>query len=164
MTDRPVIPDQPTAAADVTDSRRALMRLCALASDAELAAAVAAFKPAPEVTDVRAAEVGLVMVQGRAGGDGAPFNLGEATVTRAVVAVSGGATGFAYLLGRRMEAARDAAVLDALAQVPDARATLDAAFVAPVAARLAAEAAAREADTDRTRVKFFTLERGESPS
>jgi alpha-D-ribose 1-methylphosphonate 5-triphosphate synthase subunit PhnG len=144
--------------------RRELMRLTALATEGELATAIAAFDPPPSVSIVRAPEIGLVMVQGRAGGDGAPFNAGEATVTRAVVRLASGTLGFSYLLGRRGDAARLAAIVDALGQDPSNRDTLDAAFIAPVAARLAAEAAARRDERDATRVAFFTLERGENPS
>jgi alpha-D-ribose 1-methylphosphonate 5-triphosphate synthase subunit PhnG len=151
-----------------TTARQHLMRLAALATDAELAAALAAVTaavaPAPVAETVRAPEIGLVMVQGRAGGDGAPFNLGEATVTRAVVRLASGETGHAYLLGRRIEGARLAATIDALGQRADAAAILELAFVAPVTARRAAEAAAAAADTARTRVQFFTLQRGENPT
>ena len=39
----------------------------------------------PAHENLREPENGLVMVRGRIGGDGAPFNLGEATVSRAAV-------------------------------------------------------------------------------
>ena len=39
----------------------------------------------PPYTRLRGPEAGLVMLQGRAGGTGAPFNLGEATVMRCAV-------------------------------------------------------------------------------
>ena len=41
----------------------------------------------PAHENLREPENGLVMVRGRVGGDGAPFNLGEATVSRAAVVV-----------------------------------------------------------------------------
>ncbi len=62
------------------------------------------------------AEDGLVMVRGRIGGDGAPFNLGEATVTRAAVRLASGEVGFGYVLGRDREKARLIALCDALLQ------------------------------------------------
>ena len=40
-----------------------------------------------DYVELRAAETGLVMLRGRIGGDGDPFNLGEATVTRAAVQI-----------------------------------------------------------------------------
>ena len=64
----------------------------------------------------RQAESGLVMVRGRIGGDGAPFNLGEATVTRAAVRLASGEIGFGYVLGRDHEKARLIALCDALLQ------------------------------------------------
>ena len=50
--------------------------------------------------NLREPENGLVMVRGRIGGDGAPFNLGEATVSRAAVRLATGEVGFGYMLGR----------------------------------------------------------------
>ena len=43
------------------------------------------------------------MLRGRVGGDGAPFNVGEATVTRAVVELPSGERGYAHILGRDAE-------------------------------------------------------------
>ena len=56
------------------------------------------------------------MVRGRVGGDGAPFNLGEATVSRAAVRLSTGEVGFGYTLGRDGEKAQLIALCDALVQ------------------------------------------------
>ena len=65
----------------------------------------------PAHEDLREPENGLVMVRGRIGGDGAPFNLGEATVSRAAVRLSTGEVGFGYTLGRdRREGEADRAV------------------------------------------------------
>ena len=44
----------------------------------------------PRYRVLRGPEAGLVMVRGRAGGGGAPFNLGEMTVTRCTVRTDGG--------------------------------------------------------------------------
>jgi alpha-D-ribose 1-methylphosphonate 5-triphosphate synthase subunit PhnG len=142
------------------EARKALMGLLARATLRELNAAIERFQPLPKLKDLRPPEVGLVMVQGRAGGDGGAFNLGEATVTRAAVHVEGGATGVSYLLGRAPERARAAAVLDALWQDPALRIAVDDA-VRPVRRRLAAEAAAQSAETEATKVNFFTMTRGE---
>ncbi len=57
------------------------------------------------------------MLRGRIGGDGAPFNVGEATVTRAAVQLASGETGFGYVLGRDREKARLVALCDALWQI-----------------------------------------------
>src|SRR5580704_11781109 len=73
----------------------------------------------PAWTRVRGPETGLVMVRGRAGGSGSPFNLGEMTVTRCTVRIGSGATGHAYVAGRDERQAELAAVADALLQDPD---------------------------------------------
>ena len=112
-------------------------------------------------TDVRKAETGLVMIQGRIGGDGAPFNLGEATVTRAAVRVASGEIGFSYLLGRDLEKARLAALCDALWQTQIARQAVETHVLAPIRARLFREREETAARTAATRVEFFTLVRGE---
>ena len=101
------------------------------------------------------------MLRGRIGGDGAPFNVGEATVTRAVVELPGGERGYAHILGRDATRARLAAIIDALWQRPQARADVEKAILAPIAARIAAEKATSRAETAATRVDFFTLVRGE---
>ncbi|KQT82297.1 phosphonate C-P lyase system protein PhnG [Methylobacterium sp. Leaf465] len=130
------------------------------ASADELLAALARAGAAPEAEDLRAPETGLVMVRGRIGGDGRPFNAGEATVTRAAVRLPGGETGFAYHLGRDRARARLAAILDAHWQRPEARPALEAALAEIAGRRVeAAQRAARKAAA--TRVTFFTLARGE---
>jgi len=145
---------------DDVAERQAVMALCARATLKELQSAVERFQPLPKLTDLRPPEMGLVMVQGRTGGDGGPFNLGEATVTRAAVQVQGGATGVCYMLGRVPEKARAAAVLDALWQDTALRlAVADA--LRPVRRRLATEASAEAAETEATKVNFFTMTRGE---
>lgn len=143
------------------DERVALMRITAAATDAELANALQSLAPLPQITVVRPPESGLVMLRGRIGGDGAPFNLGEATVTRAAVRLDSGELGVAYLLGRRAEAARAAACIDALGQVAGWRERIATLLMEPVGARVAQERAAADARTAATRVDFFTLVRGE---
>ncbi|WP_245524477.1 phosphonate C-P lyase system protein PhnG [Methylobacterium nonmethylotrophicum] len=136
------------------------MGLCGEARPEELRRALTQVGAGEEPEDLRPPETGLVMTRGRIGGDGRPFNLGEATVTRAAVRLSGGETGFAYHLGRDRAKARLAATLDALWQRPALRREIEAALL-PVAARRAAE---REAEVRRiaaTRVNFFTMARGE---
>lgn len=157
----PGFPPPPThgATPDVAQ-RQAVMGLLNRATLTELQAAIERFQPLPKVHLLRPPEVGLVMVQGRTGGDGAPFNLGEATVTRAAVHLDGGATGVSYLLGRAPEKAKAAALLDALWQDPALRIAVEDAL-RPLRRRLAAEAARTQQDTDATRVNFFTMTRGE---
>jgi alpha-D-ribose 1-methylphosphonate 5-triphosphate synthase subunit PhnG len=114
------------------------------------------------VRELKPVEIGLAMVRGRIGGDGAPFNLGEATVTRAVIEIDGGWRGYGHILGRDKAKARAAAILDALWQDPVTRPLVEQHVLAPVAARLQRETAQTMAETAATRVDFFTLVRGES--
>ncbi|MFC0218480.1 phosphonate C-P lyase system protein PhnG [Pseudochelatococcus lubricantis] len=149
---------------DNTDSaglraRRRVMALCAAATRSDLQAVLGTLAPISPAADLRVPETGLVMVQGRMGGDGAPFNVGEATVSRAAVQV-GERSGFAYHLGRDQTKARLAAIVDALWQDDNRRAAVETAL-AEVEARLEAQAAVRAAQTAATRVNFFTMVRGD---
>lgn len=140
--------------------RRRSMGLLARATRSELSLAVEALG-SPVAMDVRRPETGLVMLRGRIGGDGAPFNVGEATVTRAAVRLaSGGAVGSSYVLGRDADRARMAAVLDALWQQGHDE-VVERSVLSAVAARLEAETSEKAARTAATRVDFFTLVRGE---
>jgi len=135
------------------------MAACTGATEAELRQALDGLGPVPAAQDLRGTESGLVMLRGRMGGDGNPFNLGEATVTRAAVRLADGRTGFAYQLGRDAPKARLAAILDALWQGPE-QAAVEAAL-ASVRQRIADEAAARARRVAATRVNFFTMVRGD---
>lgn len=141
-------------------TRQGVMAVMARAESTELDAILARLGPLPAASNLKPPEIGLVMLRGRTGGDGAPFNLGEATVARAAVRLEGGAAGFAYRLGRDLKAARAAAILDALWQDEARRAAVEEALAA-VRARLADEAATVRAETAATKVDFFTLVRGE---
>lgn len=116
----------------------------------------------PQLPDhqlLRAAQTGTVMVQGRAGGTGTPFNLGEMTVTRASVALTAtGTAGHGYVQGRDKAHALRAACIDALGQ--DDRGWLET-ILNPLRAAEDAARAAEAAEARRTRVEFFTLARGE---
>lgn len=140
-------------------ARRAAMAVVTRATRAELAPV--ADLAGGGIADLRAPEIGLVMVRGRIGGDGAPFNLGEATVTRAAVRLASGATGFGQLLGRDKARARFAAIFDALWVEGSLRERIEAEILVPIRTRLAAEDACRAEEVAATRVDFFTLVRGD---
>ncbi len=114
---------------------------------------------APEYRLVRGPETGLVMIRGRAGGGGQPFNLGEATVTRATVRLASGEVGHSYALGRDGEKAVRAALLDALWQREPQRIETEVLVPLRDAARQA-DATLRD-ETAATRVNFFTMVRGD---
>lgn len=142
-------------------ARQAAMAVLARAEGAELEAAWQAWGDKPEVSPVRGPETGLVMVRGRIGGGGAPFNLGEATVTRATVRLSTGFLGHGHVLGTDRQRARIAAIFDALWQDPQTRGPVEAAVLDPVRARLDDEARQAAEEAAATRVDFFTMVRGE---
>ena len=145
-------PAPPEAAA-----RRAWMSVLARSRAEDIVALLAGLPALPGHVRLRGPEAGLVMLRGRAGGDGAAFNLGEMTVTRCTVRVADGHVGHAYVAGRDGRQAELAALLDALLQDPARHAALQDGVVAPLAAcqRAAREAAARRAAA--TRVDFFTM-------
>jgi alpha-D-ribose 1-methylphosphonate 5-triphosphate synthase subunit PhnG len=150
------------AEAPAIAARKAAMAILAQATAAELTTGLAQLGTLPEQTDLRAAETGLVMVRGRIGGDGAPFNLGEATVTRAAVQLAGGEIGYSYALGRDAQKARLAALCDALWQSDQHRPALEQHVLAPVRGRLDRERSETRERTAATKVDFFTLVRGEN--
>ena len=150
-----------SAKPDETSARSDAMALLSRAIGDELSAPLRRHWPEHGARDLKRPEIGLVMLRGRAGGDGAPFNLGEATVAKAVVALPTGERGYGHVLGRDLARARDAAILDALWQRVEARETVQRHVLAPIAARLAATRAKSAAETAATKVDFFTLVRGE---
>ena len=115
----------------------------------------------PAHEDLREPENGLVMLRGRIGGDGAPFNLGEATVSRAAVRLSSGEVGFGYTLGRDRDKARLIALCDALIQTDEFAGAVETNVLAPLRAGIEAERAQQAAQTAATKVDFYTLVRGE---
>lgn len=129
------------------------------ASCAEIESLASRLAALPEHDVLKAPETGTVMVEGRAGGAGRRFNLGEATVTRCVVRLADGTMGFAYALGRDGRKARLAAVIDGLLQGEGEAGPLRHAVTELAARQRAArELASRKAAA--TKVDFFTLVRG----
>jgi len=143
------------------EKRRTVMGLLARARREELDSALATHWPDLSIRVLRQPETGLVMLRGRIGGDGAPFNVGEATVSRAVIELSSGERGYGQVMGRDREHARLAAIFDALGQNADSAERVDAAVLRPIETRLQAEKTRDRAETAATRVDFFTLVRGE---
>jgi len=132
------------------------MAILARASAEDLSALLAALHPLPEAETLRAPETGLVMVRGRAGGDGDAFNLGEITVTRCAVRL-GAHIGHAYIAGRDHSKARLAALLDAALQAQALQPALLQSIVEPLAAAQQAARAAEARKAAATRVDFFTM-------
>lgn len=117
------------------------------------------FPNLPQHELLRAPEVGAVMVQGRIGGTGQSFNLGEMTVTRCALRL-GALVGYANVQGRNKDHACRAAVLDALMQCDHAP-RIQAQVMDVLQAEEVARRRTRAAKAAATKVEFFTLVRGE---
>src|ERR1700759_1928830 len=117
--------------------RKAAMAVLASSTAADIATRLKTIA-LPDHQDLREAENGLVMLRGRIGGDGAPFNLGEATVSRAAVRLGSGGGGFGYTLGRDRDKARLIALCDALVQSEAFSDDIEARVIAPLRAALSA--------------------------
>ena len=115
----------------------------------------------PSVELLRGPESGLVALQGRAGGTGQPFHVGEVSATRVTVRIGSGQVGHAMISGRDTRKAQLVAVIDALAQDPAQAEMIERVIVSPLE-RMASEADAKlRQETAATRVNFFTMVRGE---
>jgi alpha-D-ribose 1-methylphosphonate 5-triphosphate synthase subunit PhnG len=151
-----------TAAQDASKQvqRKAAMAVLAHADAAAIASHLGTIA-VPAHENLREPENGIVMVRGRIGGDGAPFNLGEATVSRAAVRLASGVVGFGYTLGRDRQKAQMIALCDALLQSDEFADAVEANVLAPLRSAIAAEQNRKAAETAATRVDFYTLVRGE---
>jgi alpha-D-ribose 1-methylphosphonate 5-triphosphate synthase subunit PhnG len=144
------------------DARRHWMSVLARAPAEAIEAALERGGAMPAWTRVRGPETGLVMVRGRAGGSGSPFNLGEMTVTRCTVRLNSDAAGadrigHAYVAGRDERQAELAAVADALLQDPAKSQDLQDTFIGPLAEAQREQRLTRAEKAAATRVEFFSL-------
>jgi alpha-D-ribose 1-methylphosphonate 5-triphosphate synthase subunit PhnG len=141
--------------------RKRIVDLLARATRAELDTALADLGGVPGHALLRGPDTGLVMIRGRIGGGGAPFNLGEATMSRASIRLTDGRIGHGYRLGTDRKAVTLAAIVDAIAQDEASCAALEMGLFAPISARLEQEALQTCNETAATKVDFFTMVRGE---
>jgi alpha-D-ribose 1-methylphosphonate 5-triphosphate synthase subunit PhnG len=140
--------------------RKAAMAVLAHSATADIAERLDAIA-VPAHENLREPENGLVMVRGRIGGDGAPFNLGEATISRAAVRLASGEVGFGYTLGRDGEKARMIALCDALVQSAEFAGSVETKVIAPLRIAMLARRNRKAAEAAATRVDFYTMVRGE---
>jgi alpha-D-ribose 1-methylphosphonate 5-triphosphate synthase subunit PhnG len=139
------------------EARQHWMSVLARAGADELESCLNATGGPPVYQRLRGPESGLVMVRGRAGGGGAPFNLGEMMVTRCTVRTAAGQVGHAYVAGRDARQAELAAVLDALLQDPVRGAALRSGAIAQLAAAQAAGRGEIARKAAATKVEFFAM-------
>lgn len=142
-------------------ARQGWMGVLSMAPSARLFALFDALPEKPDFEYLRKPESGLIMTQGRVGGTGGAFNMGEMTVTRCSVKLSDGTVGHAYQAGRDKKKARCCALLDAMLQQPERRLEVMNSIIEPLKAEQAARDLARAKKVAATKVDFFTLVRGE---
>lgn len=146
---------------EIQEARKRAAGLLARATVEELLNCWSALDTKPQVEKVRGPETGLVMVRGKIGGGGSPFNLGEATVTRATVKLASGTIGHAHALGNSRKQAWYAAIADALWQEETTRPLVEREVLSVVASRLEKRKTIAIQQTAATRVDFFTMVRGD---
>jgi alpha-D-ribose 1-methylphosphonate 5-triphosphate synthase subunit PhnG len=142
-------------------ARRRWMAILARADAEEISVRLAACPALPGWRVLRGPDSGLVMVSGRTGGGGAPFNLGEMTVTRCTIRTGSGQDGFtghAYVAGRDGKQAELAAVVDALLQDPTWGPVLMDTVIKPLAGAQQARRDAIAAKAAATKVQFFAMQ------
>ena len=138
-------------------ARRGWMSALAKADPARLAALMPEL---PALEPLRPPEIGAVMVRGRVGATGAPFTLGEMTLTRCSVRLADGTVGHGYVQGRDKAHAMRAAALDALMQTDQAE-RLQTTVLDVLVAEADAARVQRAEKAAATKVEFFTMVRGE---
>jgi alpha-D-ribose 1-methylphosphonate 5-triphosphate synthase subunit PhnG len=113
----------------------------------------------PAYSLLRRPEIGLVMVQGRISGSGAPFAAGEMTVTRAAVRLQTGQLGIGYVAGRHPRQAEIVAALDAMGQLPEWQQEIEETIVGTLSNEADAKRRLRASKAAATKVDFFTVAR-----
>ncbi|MDX2214351.1 MAG: phosphonate C-P lyase system protein PhnG [Oculatellaceae cyanobacterium bins.114] len=147
--------------------RQSWMSTLAKAAFSQLEHQVTLLGELPPYERLRAPEIGLAMVQGRAGGTGQPFYLGEMTLTRCVVRLqlqgeSEAIAGFGYVAGRSHRHAELAALCDALLQHPTWHEAVQSTVIEPLNQVAQEHHKQQQQQVEATRVNFFTMLRGES--
>lgn len=138
--------------------RRRWMGIAARAPAERMATLLQACGTLPGYARLRGPEEGLVMVRGRAGGEGAAFNLGEMTVTRCTVRTDNGRVGHAYVAGRDERRAELAAFVDALMQDERLAAAVETHVVTPLETEQVDARAERSRKAAATQVQFFAMQ------
>lgn len=150
-----------TAVTEQQTSRQNWMSVLAKSQHAELMARWESVSLTPEYTMVRQPEIGLAQVRARMGSTGRQFNVGDTTITRAVIKLNSGELGYSYLQGRNKQHAEIAAVIDALMQTSTHQQALQEQVIDPLAALKQEQESERAKEVASSKVDFFTLVRGE---
>jgi alpha-D-ribose 1-methylphosphonate 5-triphosphate synthase subunit PhnG len=142
------------------------MAMLAKASLESLESRVAVLGELPPYRFLRPPEIGLTMVQGRTGGTGQPFCVGEMTLTRCVVQIesdsgSSAIAGFGYVAGRSHRHAELAAVCDALLQHPSWYDSVNVTVIEFLQSLTQHQKEIQKRKVEATKVNFLTLVRGQ---
>jgi alpha-D-ribose 1-methylphosphonate 5-triphosphate synthase subunit PhnG len=113
----------------------------------------------PHFRHLRPPETGLVMLRGRVGGAGAPFNFGEMTMTRCSVVLEDRTVGHGYVGGSNPRHAELAALCDALLQTEAHSAAVERRVIHPLEEAAEQKRRATASRVAATRVDFFTVAR-----
>lgn len=143
-------------------TRKAWLAVLARASSEQLESQRPSADWLTNLQQVRQPEVGMLMLRGRVGGTGNPFNLGEATVVRSAVRLGDGPLGVSYALGRDKHRSELAAIFDALLQDPLHHDQLQRELITPLANAQAQASAVIQNKMAGSKVEFFTFVRGEA--
>lgn len=143
----------------VQERRQRWLSILAKAPADRLEALWQGLAPAPSYSVLRRPEIGLVMVQGRISGSGAPFAAGEMTVTRAAVRLASGQLGIGYVGGRKPRQAELVAAIDAMGQMQEWQQRIEDEVVAPLTSEAEARRRLRASKAAATKVDFFTVAR-----
>jgi len=142
-------------------ARQHWMGILARATGNDVAALLARIEPQPSYELIKRPETGTLMLEGRAGGAGQRFNMGEATMTRCVIRLSDGTMGFSYALGRDRKKAEQSAVLDAVLQSNESEAAMLHDGINAMAQSQSEQRDQASRKAAATKVNFFTLVRGD---
>jgi alpha-D-ribose 1-methylphosphonate 5-triphosphate synthase subunit PhnG len=141
--------------------RQKWMSVLARADFAELERRWQSMSITTDYTVLRPAEIGMVMLRGRVNGNGSPFNMGEATVTRCSIKMESGEIGSSYILGRNKQHAELAALIDGELLRGQNNQHLADELLNPLDELEQRRQLSKQNKAAKTKVDFFTFVRGE---
>lgn len=142
-------------------ARQRWMAVLANASFSDLSTYWQPLQLDPGCEVIRPPEVGLARLQGRIGGGGDRFNVGDTTITRATIRLQDGTLGYGYLRGRAKQHALLAAVIDALLQQVSYTTLLQEKLIDPLLQLQINAMKEKTQQAAKSKVDFFTVLRGE---
>ncbi len=140
-------------------SRKAWLRLFALASDQDLERLVRATHIESRCQTLMEPQTGIVTIRARISGNGKQFNAGDACVTRAEVLFDNQTKGYASVLGGQARRAQLVAMLDA-AMASNMGEPLTS-LVKMLHQDRKHSVSQRQQNSAKTKVDFFTMVRGD---